>query len=112
MRNIGSIVQNITTTTLQAASAKHLEKAHRAAAEFHEAMADVFDAQDDIERYEQYEREAKANNVDTGFWADERAESQKAFKVAFGRASAALLEMPIRWQAILQTEIDNIKEPT
>lgn len=80
-----------------------LIKAHEAAHEFHEAMADALVNERDIE---DTKRIALGSNVD---WSDIIEEHEKAYAEALGRAAVALQAMPVKWAAILSAELDAAK---
>lgn len=87
-RPLGAAVQNVMTAATKAKRQRDdLMKAHEAAAQFHAALAEAFEAQDEIE----------SGNVDP-YWTEK-------YTKELGRAVVALKAMPIKWQAVLACEI-------
>lgn len=82
-------MRDITTIAVQAVAVSVdpvLEDAHRAAAEFHEAMADAIEAKEDID------------GPDGVYW-------RSRYVAAMGRAAAALQKMPVQWAAVLNAKV-------
>jgi len=71
-----------------------LEKAHRAAAEFHEAMAEAIEAQMELD----------GRTEDAAYWQDRYGKS-------LGQASRALAAMPVKWAAVLGCELTRVAVP-
>lgn len=87
-RPLGAIVQNVVAAVVKAKQQRDmLRQAHAAAARFHEAIAEAIEAEEEME----------GDNADP-YWAEK-------YKREIGKAGAAIRDMPIKWQAVLQCEL-------
>jgi hypothetical protein len=90
MRNLTSITAAIVASRKPDPA---LERAHRHAAEFHEAMAEALEAQMELDA-----------DAGSKFW-------QARYGEALGQASRALALMPVKWAAVLGCELTRVAVP-
>ncbi len=94
-------MRNLTTITAAIVASRKpdrdLMEAHRQAAQFHEAMAEAIDAQMELDG-------GRNDDTDTKFW-------QARYGEALGQAGRALALMPVKWAAVLGTELTRVAVP-
>lgn len=98
--NATTTVQTMLAAMPKASDREALIKAHEAAHEFHEAMADALVNEREIE---DTKRIAIGSKVD---WSDIIEEHEKAYAAALGLAAGALQAMPVKWAAVLAIELE------
>lgn len=95
---------SVVAATLSAQSSPALIAAHRAAAAFHEAMADALDAQAEIDEAVHNARIEKNPAWALDYHAEAK-ELEPRYAAALGRSAAAMQRVPVKWLAILTEKV-------
>lgn len=99
-------IHTLSVTAVAESARKGLESAHRAAADFHAAMADAIEAGKDIE---DTLRSMKHDlTPEDGCYESILKDYRAAYQDALGRSAVAFQAMPVKWAAVLSIAVDNV----